>query len=78
MLLLSFGARDVLATDAVPISNSACASVVDVFCGRCYWRGRRVSSRVRLESWEFPGWGSHFTMISPPGLAMSNQDKDSG
>ncbi|CAN0118008.1 unnamed protein product [Scytosiphon promiscuus] len=39
---------------------------------------RRVSSRVRLESWEFPGWGSHFTMISPPGLAMSNHDKDEG
>eukprot|EP00752_Nemacystus_decipiens_P004270 g3901.t1 len=33
---------------------------------------RRVSSRVRLESWEFPGWGSHFTMISPPGLATSD------
>ncbi|CAM9488488.1 unnamed protein product [Ectocarpus sp. 13 AM-2016] len=39
---------------------------------------RRVSSRVRLESWEFPGWGSHFTMIPPPGLALSNPSKDHG
>lgn len=27
---------------------------------------RRVSDRVRLESWEFPGWGSHFRMHVPP------------
>ncbi|KAG5191738.1 amino acid permease-domain-containing protein [Tribonema minus] len=26
---------------------------------------RRVSDRVRLESWEFPGWGSHFRMTVP-------------
>ncbi|CAB1120890.1 CAT [Ectocarpus sp. CCAP 1310/34] len=39
---------------------------------------RRVSSRVRLESWEFPGWGSHFTMNPPPGLALSNPSKDHG
>jgi hypothetical protein len=30
----------------------------------CYCR--RVSDRVRLESWEFPGWGSHFRMAVPP------------
>ncbi|CAN0089415.1 unnamed protein product, partial [Ectocarpus sp. 12 AP-2014] len=39
---------------------------------------RRVSSRVRLESWEFPGWGSHFTMNPPPGLALSTPSKDHG
>eukprot|EP00612_Vaucheria_litorea_P000521 CAMPEP_0171454210 /NCGR_PEP_ID=MMETSP0945-20130129/1591_1 /TAXON_ID=109269 /ORGANISM="Vaucheria litorea, Strain CCMP2940" /LENGTH=392 /DNA_ID=CAMNT_0011979195 /DNA_START=44 /DNA_END=1219 /DNA_ORIENTATION=+ len=29
---------------------------------------RRVSDRVRLESWEFPGWGSHFMMAMPPNV----------
>lgn len=40
--------------------------------------GRRVSSRVRLESWEFPGWGSHFSMTAPPGLAVTHAAKVHG
>ncbi|CAM9832328.1 unnamed protein product, partial [Phaeothamnion confervicola] len=28
---------------------------------------RVVSNRVRLESWEWPGWGSHFKMAVPQG-----------
>lgn len=39
---------------------------------------RRVSSRVRLESWEFPGWGSHFNMTAPPGLAITHAEKAHG
>ncbi|CAM9303933.1 unnamed protein product, partial [Choristocarpus tenellus] len=32
---------------------------------------RRVSNRVRLESWEFPGWGSHFRTSAPPSVLKS-------
>ncbi|CAM9516623.1 unnamed protein product, partial [Ascophyllum nodosum] len=39
---------------------------------------RYISSRVRLESWEFPGWGSHFRMIAPSELETHSFDEGSG
>ncbi|CAM9785298.1 unnamed protein product [Chrysoparadoxa australica] len=38
---------------------------------------KRVSDRVRLASWEFPGWGSHFRMDMPVKALMDHQRKPS-
>lgn len=36
---------------------------------------KRVSNRTRLSSWEFPGWGSHFRMVVPPGELQSIKEE---
>ncbi|CAN0289149.1 unnamed protein product [Ascophyllum nodosum] len=61
-----------------PLGGNSRSRVVSYDAATSMGLSRFISSRVRLESWEFPGWGSHFRMISPPELETGSFDEGSG